>query len=198
MENKALVKIINEEISDFDFLGNEKYLKEEEDINLLKNEDFQKQFICDLLLKRKERVKTLDVVESNFSGNWEKNGYLTISYIIELAYAYDTMKEPAKLGLHLHGERISFSLDGIQSPGDRLTPSRDEEWFDEINWDDIQTDMFAVDGGDEIEFQAFNKAPKRIQHLFLRDLLGYFISEWAGRGMGTPADHDKIEKTGYC
>ena len=63
MKNKQLIKIINEEISGFDFLGNEEYLKEEEDINILKNEDFQKQFICDLLLKRKEKVKTLQVVQ---------------------------------------------------------------------------------------------------------------------------------------
>jgi hypothetical protein len=43
-------RIINEEISEFDFLGNEQYLKEQEVVDLLKNEDFQKQFICDSLL----------------------------------------------------------------------------------------------------------------------------------------------------
>ena len=199
MKNKQLIKIINEEISGFDFLGNEEYLKEEEDINILKNEDFQKQFICDLLLKRKEKVKTLQVVQSEFGGDWEKNGYLTIDYIIELAYTYDIAKEPAKFGLQLKGDRIQYSEDGRQDPGNRWTAPLDEAWFDQIDWDAIDVNMFMTgERDDDIEFLAFEHAPERIQHLFLRDLLGDFISQWAGRGMGTPADYDNAAKVGYC
>jgi hypothetical protein len=59
--------------------------------------------------------------------------------------------------------------------------------------------MFAIgERDDDIDFLAFKHAPKRIQHLFIDDFLGHFISEWAGRGMGTPADYDKVGKTGYC
>jgi hypothetical protein len=201
MKNKHLIKIINEEISGFDFLNNEEYSKEEEGINLLKNEDFQKQFICDFLSKRKEKVKTLEVVESNFGGDWEKNGYLTISYIIDLAYKYDLAKEPAKLGLHFHGNRISYSEDSKYSPGDHWTAPLDEAWFDQINWDDIEVDMFSIEEGfegDDVEFKAFEHAPQRIQHLLIKDFLGDFISEWAGKDMSTPANYDKVEKTGYC
>lgn len=201
MENKHLIKIINEEISGFDFLGNEEYVKEEGNVNILQNEDFQKQFICDSLLKRKETVKTLDVVESNFGGDWEKNGYLTVSYIIELAYKYDVSKEPAKLGLHFKGDRVSYSVDGYSASGDNGTPGVDEEWFDKINWDDIDVKMFSIEEGfegDDIEFKAFEHAPQRIQNLFIRDFLGKFISDWARRGMGTPADYDNATKVGYC
>jgi len=198
MKNKEVIKLINEEISNFDFLGNDKYLKEEENLDLLKNEDFQKQFICDTLLKRKERIKTTDVVESTFADNWERNGYMTINYIIEFEYLYDTSKEPAKIGLHMHGDRISYSLDGTNVKGDRWTAPRDEAWFDMINWDDIAVDMFTVDGGDDIDFIAFNKAPKRIQHLFLRDFLGDFISDNSSKSMETPADLDDVNKVGYC
>ena len=207
MKNKQLIKIINEEISGFDFLGNEEYLKEEEGVNILKNEDFQKQFICDLLLKRKEKVKTLQVVQSEFGGDWEKNGYLTIDYIIELAYTYDTAKEPAKLGLQLKGDRIQYSEDSDYDPGKWMgtmpdsTPPSGGNWFNQIDWDDIDVEMFSIEQGyegDKIEFLAFEHAPKRIQHLFLSDILGDFISEWAGRGMGTPADYDSVAKVGYC
>jgi hypothetical protein len=199
MKNKSLIKIINEEISGFDFLGNEKYVKEEEDINLLKNEDFQKQFICDLLLKRKEKVKTIQVVQSSFGDNWERNGYLTIDYIVEFAYTYDANKQPARFGIQLKGDHIRYSEKGRKSPGDRWTPPVDEAWFDQIDWNYVDVGMFMIDErDDDIEFLAFEHAPKRIQHLFIREIVGDFIGEWAGRGMSTPADYDKVEKVGYC
>jgi hypothetical protein len=205
MKNKSLIRIINEEISGFDFLNNEAYLKEEEGYDLLKNEDFQKQFICDLLLKRKEKIKTLQVAQSDFGSNWERNGYLTIDYIIELAYTYDATKEPAKFGLQLKGDRIQYNTDSDYDPGkwmgtmpDSTAPSGGD-WFDQIDWDAIDVNMFMIDErDDDVDFVAFKRAPKRIQHLFIRDLLGDFITQWAGIGMGTPADYDNATKVGYC
>ena len=52
MINNDIIRIITEEISEFDFLGNDKYQKENESIDLLKNEEFQKRFICDALLSK--------------------------------------------------------------------------------------------------------------------------------------------------
>ena len=70
MIDKNIIRIINEEASNFDFLGNEDYLKEREILDLLQNEEFQKQFICDSLLERKNKIKT-DVFESKLGGDWE-------------------------------------------------------------------------------------------------------------------------------
>jgi hypothetical protein len=207
MKNKQLIKIINEEISEFDFLGNEQYVKEEEGVNVIKNEEFQKQFICDLLLKRKEKIKTLQVVQSEFGDNWEEREYMTIDYIIELAYTYDTTKEPAKLGLQLKGDRIGYSEDSDYDPGKLMgtmpdsTPPSGGNWFNQIDWDAIDVEMFSIEEGfegDKIEFSAFEHAPKRIQHLFLRDMLSDFISHGAGNDMKTPADYDNATKVGYC
>jgi hypothetical protein len=207
MKNKQLIKIINEEISGFDFLHNEEYLKEEEGLNLLKNEELQKQFICDFLLKRKEKIKTIQVSQSDFDGNWERNGYLSIDYIIELAYTYDTTKEPAKIGLRFDGDRIQYNVDSDYDPGKWMgtmpdsTPPSGGDWFSQINWDDIVVEMFSIEKGfegDIIEFLAFEHAPKRIQDLFLRDMLGDFIKEGAGVSMETPADFDDANKVGYC
>ena len=199
MKNKSIIKIINEEISDFDFLSNDKYTKDQESINLIRNEDFQKQFICDSLLKRKEKIKTLDVVESHFDGNWEKNGYLGIDYIVELAYTYDVTKQPAKFGLQFVGERIGFSTQEEESPGNYHTPGTYNAWFDEIKWQDIDVKMTMIgERDDEIEFLAFEHAPQRIQDLFVRDFIGSLIREWTSMGMGTPADYDNASKLGYC
>src|ERR1035437_5253077 len=57
MVEKDIIKIINEEASNFDFLGNDDNMKEQEIIDLLQNEEFQKQFICDSLLERKNKIK---------------------------------------------------------------------------------------------------------------------------------------------
>jgi hypothetical protein len=205
MKNKSLIRIINEEISGFDFLGNEKYVKEEEDINLLKNKDFQKQFICDLLLKRKEKVKTIQVAQSDFGDNWERNGYLTIDYIIEFAYTYDVAKQPARFGIQLKGDRIQYNINSVSTQGKWMgtmpdsTPPSGGEWFDEIDWDAIKVSMFMIDErDDDVEFLAFESAPPRIQHLFIKEIVGDFIREWAGPGMGTPADYDSAAKAGYC
>ena len=205
MKNKQLIKIINEEISGFDFLGNEQYTKEEENISLLKNKDFQKQFICDLLLKRKERVKTLQVAQSDFGSEWERNGYLTIDYIIEFAYTYDVQKDPAKFGIQLKGDKITYNIDSDYEKGQWMgtmpdsTPPSGGDWFDEIDWDAIKVSMFMIDERDDnIEFLAFESAPPRIQHLFIKEIIGGFIREWSGTAMGTPADYDDAAKAGYC
>ena len=55
------VEIINEEIKNFDFLGNDEFLKEQEVTDLLINEDLQKQFICDSLLGRKDKVRVVKI-----------------------------------------------------------------------------------------------------------------------------------------
>lgn len=194
-----MIKLINEEISDFDFLNNEKYNREKESVVLMGNEDFQKQFICDLLLNRNKKIKIIDVVQSEFDGNWENNGYLSINYIVELSYTYDLQKEPAKFALEFKGDSVSFSLDGKQSYGDKQTPPVDEEWFNQINWNDIDVKLSMIgERDDDIDFVAFKHAPERIRNLFIRDFLGDFIGEWAMKGMQTPADFDNVNKVGYC
>ena len=55
------IQIINEVIAEFDFLGNDKYLKEQDNVSLLNNEDFQKQFICDVLTNSK-KIKTNKII----------------------------------------------------------------------------------------------------------------------------------------
>ena len=109
----------------------------------------------------------MQVVQSEFGGDWEKNGYLTIDYIIELAYTYDTAKEPAKLGLQLKGDRIQYSEDSDYDPGKWMgtmpdsTPPSGGNWFNQIDWDDIDVEMFSIEQGyegDKIEFLAFEHA----------------------------------------
>lgn len=195
MNKKDLIKLINEEISNFDFLGNEENLEEQEIIDLLNNEDLQKQFICDSLLKKTNKIK-LNILDAQLWNDWEKDGYIKLEYNIEVTYIYDPVKEPLKFDLSFTGEHISYSIDNYYVPGDQYTAPDDRSWFDDFGWDDVNVNIYTSDG-DDIEFKSFNNAPSRIQHIFIRDYIGKFISEEA-LGMNTPVDKDSVEKTGWC
>jgi hypothetical protein len=199
------IKIINEEISGFDFLGNEQQQQEDEELTLLNNVDFQKQFICDFLLNKKDKYKITDVVESNLNSDWEHDGYLNISYIVEISYNYEAGKKPARFGLWFKGEHIGYNVDSDYDPGkwagtmpDSIAPSGGD-WFDKIDWNYIDVQMFMIDErDDDVKFTAFDSAPERVQNLFVSHFLADFIYKYGDIGVDTPEQHDNITKTGYC
>lgn len=185
MQKKDFIKIINEEISNFDFLGNEAYLKEQESIDLLRNEDFQKQFICDSLLsindrkkiERNNKIKT-KVSDSRVGGNWEDNfndaSFLTLEYYLEIEYRYDQTKEPIKFTLNFDSENIPINKSGYFDPGNQERAPEGEEHFSFFAWDAINVTLFTVDG-DEIEFTAFNRAPHNIKILFIKEYTENYV-----------------------
>jgi len=206
VKKSDFIKIINEEISDagFDFLGNDEQQKEDQEFTLLSNEDFQKQFICDYLLHKKDKYKITQVVESTIN-DWERDGHLNITYGVELEYVYDSTKKPARFGLWFKGEHVGYSVDSDYQPGvwagtmPDSTPPSGGDWFDEIKWGDINVQMFMVDErDDDIKFKAFERAPERVQNLFISTFLSDFIYKYGDIGVNTPEQHDNIQKTGYC
>lgn len=186
MGKKNLIKIINEEISDFDFLGNDERQDDEVLIQLLSNEDLQKQFICDALL-HKEKLNQLDVAEAWLGGDWETPDdnatELRIEYDVKLAYVYDQTKEPVQFNLLFKSDQIGMKMGGWYDPG-RFggTPDTDREpegeaWFDYIEYNDIDVNLYSVNG-DEVQFTAFEKAPPQIQFLFVREFIEPYIRDY--------------------
>ena len=206
MIDKNIIRIINEEASNFDFLGNEDYLKGQEVIDLLQNEDFQKQFICDSLLERKNKIKT-DVFESNLGGDWEDDSQdarnLTLDYFLKVEYRYDQEKEPVKFELSFYSDSIAISKTDNYDSGrvggttDSDVAPSGEAWFNGFDWTDINVDLNATEG-DDIKFVAFEKAPIRIKMLFIRQYVQEYISNYSGMGINTPETKDKIQNVPYC
>ena len=206
MKKKDLIKIINEEFSNFDFLGNDQYLKEEESYNLLQNEDFQKQFICDSLINKKNLK--IGVSDARIGGNWEEDNFddanqLSIEYFLKIEYKYDQAKEPIKFDLNFYADKVDISKSGWYDPGrwagtmpDSIEPSG-EAWLDRFDWRDITVDLYTPDG-DEIKFIAFEKAPPKIQTLFIREFCQDFITNHTGLDIRTPEMRDKIQNVPYC
>lgn len=212
MNKKNFIKIINEVISEFDFLGNEEHLKEQEVIDLMRNEDFQKQFICDSLLSIKDYKKTarnekikIRVAEARIGGDWEEDfqnaSHLTLDYYLDIEYKYDQAKEPIKFTLIFDSERIEISVDGYYTPA-RLggTPETDREaegeaYFTNVDWGDIDVTMWTPDG-DEIEFTALKRAPSDIVMSFIREYCEEYI---VSNTMEIRDRHSKVVSTSpYC
>jgi len=207
MKKKDFIKIINEEIKDFDFLGNDEFLKEQETTDLLKNEDLQKQFICDSLLGRKDKVRVASIEDSYVSGNWdefnkEDADRLSLEYSLNMEYRYDMNQEPLKFTLYFHADRIDISVGGWYDPGrwggtmaDAIEPSG-ESWYDYFDWGDIDVTLYT-ENGDDVPFTAFENAPPKIQNLFIREYTQNFI-ENETLELRTDDLKDNVQNTPYC
>lgn len=180
MDKKNFIRIINEEIKNFDFLNNDEQLKEQEGIDLLTNEDLQKQFICDSLLDRNNKLKNIHVDTAKISGNWNDQDFdsadkISIEYSATIGYTYDSNEEPLEFTIKFNGDNIGIEVAGSNDTGDYYTPPAKDSWFKSINWYDINVSLFTKDG-EEVEFLAFEHAPENIQVLFIREFLESFIS----------------------
>ena len=206
MYNKNLVRIINEVVGEFDFLGNNEHSKEQEIISLLQNEDFQKQFICDSLLERKNKIKT-DVFEARIGGDWEDDSEdarnLTLDYFLKVEYKYDQQKEPIKFDLSFYSDSITISKTDDYDAG-RFGGTTDSDvapsgkaWFNGFDWNDINVDLNTTEG-DEIEFLAFKHAPPKIKTLFIRQFIEDYVGNYTGMDIDTPEMKDKIQNVPYC
>jgi len=207
MDNKDFIKIIKEEISNFDFLGNDEFLKEQEVNDLLQNEDLQKQFICDSLLNQNGKVKIAEIEDSYITGDWEElnnedSGSITLEYSLNLNYIYDSSKEPLKFNLSFHADKIGISVGGWSDPGywagtmpDSVEPSG-ESWYDGFDWNDIDVNLRTMEG-DDVKFKAFESAPPKIQVLFIRQFTQNFV-EHETLKIKTPEMKDKVQDIPYC
>jgi len=166
-----VIRIINEEISKFDFLENDKSLKEYEMLDLLSNEEFQKQFICDSLVNRNNKIK-ISAIESEIGGDWENPpddaNNLTLKNFLQIEYVYDKNKPSINFSLDFLGDNIDIIKSRSGDNGNYNTPSSTTDWFSHVNWIDIDVTINTVDGV-EIDFIAFNKAPTTIKNLFIRN-----------------------------
>jgi hypothetical protein len=202
VKKKNLIKIINEEISEFDFLGNEAHSKEEEIINILKNEEFQKQFICDSLLNKKNKIK-IDILDSRIDGNWDEEPEnatkLIIEYLLKIDYKYDQTKEPIQFELNFYGDDVSIRKDEWYNKGNisnYIEPEGDV-WFSSFYWNEIKVILNTTEG-DEIDFIAFKKAPVKIQTLFIREYTQDYIGSYTNLDVRTPEMKDKVQNVPYC
>lgn len=184
--DKKLIKTINEEIHKYDFLGSDKLKEEQEYFNLIEDEDFQKQFITDFILGKKDKYKIVERTEARIGGDYDtdftvdQENYITIDYGVRIQYIYDSNKKPIQFELYFsNDDRIGISLDGNEDSvsgadwgSDRLYNS----WISNVEWYNITVNMYSTEG-DEIDFKAFKNAPTNIKILFIREFTKDLIED---------------------
>jgi hypothetical protein len=196
-----LKKIIAEEVNNFDFLNNDNDTKYQEYIDLLNNEELQKQFICDSLLTTQDKkIKFLNTTNAYIGGNYETENFddinkLTLEYGLDIEYLYDSTKEPIKLTLEFYSDNINVGASGYYDKGDYYTQPSGDAWFDYVEWSDIKVSLFT-DDGEEIKFVAFEKAPANIQTLFIREYVSSFITSKTTMDVKDKANKAAVSQ--YC
>jgi hypothetical protein len=173
MKKKDFIRIINEEIGEFDFLNNEKYLKEQETIKILENPEFQKQFIIDSITKMRDKIKFNNFTTQIFNDpeiQDQQHNDLNIEVNAEITYSYNENNDPINFSLNFIGENVRYQTGYDYSHGDRDTPSATDVWYKNINWYEIEPTIYTLEG-DDVEFTAFNKAPDNIKELFIRSYI---------------------------
>lgn len=174
MNKNDIIRIINEELSTYDFLGNDDELKKQEDLALLKNIDFQRQFIIDSITK-KDRVKIVGqdpiIMGGNWNGNNDNEGYFTLEYSIEVEYLYDSTKKPIKFGLNFGKqgeEQYNYYISGEYSDPS-VGYSKSGEY--DIEWANISVDIISSEG-ELIPFIALDKSDVKTQYNFVNKYIG--------------------------
>lgn len=167
MRNGNILTIIKEEIDSFDFLGNDKVIKEQDEINVLKDINFQKRFIYDSI-NNKNKIK-LETDESNVSLD-DDNLDIHVVYDIE----YDFNGEPLTFKLIFDVDKLPFNIESEHERETEITPSR-ESWIHSVDWGDIDVTLYS-NIYDDIDFEGIDNAPNKIKELFIREYIEYDIS----------------------
>jgi len=181
MKHKTIIDLIKEELEEFDFLSHEERLKEQEDSHILANEDFQKQFITDSLIRGNDKIKFIGAADQIISSEWETEwnvediNKISITYNPTFEYTYDSQKPPVKLQLYFDGTSIPIHMGEYKEAQTRAYPGSLERWFDFVEWDAIEVGLLDSDG-DDYEFTAFEKAPHDLQTMFIKHYVGDFIN----------------------
>ena len=175
--DKQIIKTINEAISEFDYLNNDKQVIEDEKAQLLGSEDFQKQFIIDSISNR-NKIKE-NVIDSNIeeTDNDNSSCHFDIEYISDILYSYDTTKEPISFQLYMNGIKVPCIMDNnISRGGDYDTPDDVSSLISHVEWSDIHVTLYTNEG-EEVEFNALSKASAKIKGIFAKQYLYDMVAD---------------------
>ena len=167
MNKGDIIKIIKEEIGGFDFLGNEEYLDEQENVDLLQNEEFQKQFIIDSITNFNEKIKNTDVFEANLGEPNYEEDYDNIVFEYGVTLDYNYVGNEVRFSLFFETNDLTVSWNTERDQGDYHNEPYTRTTFNSVEWGVIDVQLMTEDG-DPIPFTAFDKAGAKTQELFVR------------------------------
>lgn len=173
MAKKHVIRLINEEISNFDYLNMNELQQEDNVAATMKSREFQTQLVHDLMtrfdntgiFKNKEVIEQNSNVEDLEPDSVQK---LNVTYIVDFSYNYQGKELP--LSIIIEGKDMWQDLRVDRDSGDYLTPPSAEAELD-FDWTEFQAKVI-YDGEIEVELDWLYKN----QQLF-RKFLEYFIGD---------------------
>jgi hypothetical protein len=167
MVNKEFIRIINEEISNFDYLNNTKLSEQQDVLTTLQTPEFQKMFILDSISHR-EKIKE-DVIDSRIIDDVSNDtGHFNVEYISNIEYQYENA--PIKFQIYFDGHKVRCDLSTTITKGSYDVPDDIESFLTSVDWTSINVYLYSANG-DEIPFTELEKAPFKIKEMFIKDYL---------------------------
>ena len=150
-----LIDLIKEEVSNFDYLNNDKRVKEKDDISIIYKDEFQKKFILDVIDGKVEAY----VDNKDLNSMFRKYGDIQDNFV-DLDTTLNFKYESNNFDIEFSGDRIDI-LDGELN---------NEEDINNIKWLQISL-ILKANNGDAVNFQMYEKAPDKIKELFIKSCI---------------------------
>lgn len=172
-----ILKIIKEEISNYDFLGLDEIAKEDEYKTIINSKQFQTQFVNDVIndINNDSKFKKINTLYKSMSidnAGFINEEPLHFDFEIEMIYTYNNTD--INLNLMFDGDNIEYDFRIDKSIGDHDTPTYNDFVFEDINWNDVKFNMFTNDGY-EIEMKWLERSG--VYHKFIKALILPLIEE---------------------
>jgi len=172
---KNLIRILNEEVSNFDYLSQEQIQEDDNVEQVLKSRDFQTKLVYDLvnswnnpnIIKNKEVIEQSSNVEDLEPDSTQR---LNVSFIADFKYDYNGQELP--LSIIVEGENMWQDLNVTRDAGDYYTEPTADATLD-YDWKDIGVKIM-YDGAIEIELNWLyenEEKYKKFIHYFVGHLL---------------------------
>lgn len=176
MSGKVLKKIISEEIHNFDFLSMDEVSSFDNSRNLLNSKEFQTQFVNDVIsdMNNENKFKNINTQYSHMSNDrpsFIDGEKLDIQFDFDIEYNYNG--NDISLTLIFDGENINYDLDVDRSHGTNDLPSTEDVKLNNVDWSDINCNLFTTDG-EEIDMSWLNNS--KLHHLFVKNFVEPIIS----------------------
>jgi len=162
-----MLSIINETISnDFDFLGIKSAESEQQTIETMNTYEFQKEFLYDLFFnKHKFKIDASEAILRKQTKDDFNRGIFNIDYTTNIHYENNGTE--FDLVIDFSGEEVDFFIKASEEDGREVLV---------IDWESINYEIYTPNG-DIIDFHVFDRMEEKIERLFMREFLGYFIEK---------------------
>ena len=171
-------RIINEAFEEFDFLNNDKLIKEEQFNSILSTPEFIKTFINDVVSNFNSKIKfgTINILDASINDEdiINSNEPLNIDFATKIKYLPKDNKY-ISLGISIEGENVDYNLGSNYDNGDYYTKSSSEIWFDNIEWRDVVVKLYNSDF-DVLNDNVLKDADKETAKRFILKFIAPYFS----------------------